>query len=76
MPTEDEVLTAARAICASDGRGIKVNDATPVGQGYAINISVPKQLGMSDDNWHSVVEDMKSKLLLVPGITRVTIAIR
>ena len=75
MPTEAEVLPAAQAMCASDGRGIRISDITPLGNGYAVSISVPKQSGMSDSNWHAVVEDMRSKLMHVPGVTRVTVDI-
>jgi hypothetical protein len=73
MATESEVLSAAQKMCAADGRGIRATDVIPLGQGYVLVITIPKQLGMSDANWHSVVEDMRSKLQLIPGVERVTL---
>lgn len=76
MPTEADIVTAAaQQMCVADGRGIKVADVWLHGQGYTVNIAVPKQPGMSDEDWHSVVEDMRTKLLLVAGVERVTVDI-
>lgn len=75
MATEDEILAPAQKVCAADGRGIRVIGTFPVGQGHAVNISVPKQPGMSDEDWHSIVLDIRQKLELIPGITRVTIEV-
>jgi len=74
MPSESEVRTKAASICAADGRGIRVTDLVPTGcGGYAVTISVPKQQGMSDHNWHTIVADVRDKLQLVQGIERVMI---
>lgn len=75
MPTEAQVLASAQAMCNADGRGIKVLDAFPADQGYAINISVPKQPGMTDENWHSVVRDIRDKLETIPGVRKVLLAL-
>lgn len=73
MATEADVLSAAQRVCHDDGRGVRVIDVIPIGTDHIVNIAFPKAPGMSDATWWTIIEDMKSKLLGVPGVARVAV---
>jgi hypothetical protein len=71
MPTDADVLAGARRVCRDDARGVRVIDVIGTNGKKMVNISFPKPVGMSDTTWQAIIEDVRAKLLGVPGVDRV-----
>ena len=68
----ERIRQEAEAIC--QGQGAEVVEVTPLSDGYAVEINVPKASGMTDAQWQAAVNDVRAKLQAVKGIKRVLLS--